>query len=200
MGHRALRVINEDRVAPGAGFGTHPHRDMEILSYVASGVLEHADSTGTSASIKPGELQRMSAGTGVTHSEYNGSKTEPVHFLQIWIQPSARGLEPGYAQRDFSEARRSGLTLVASGDGRDGSIAMNRDAEVYAAELDEGALTHRLRQGHGWLQLVRGQVEVEAEGETLHIGAGDGVQFEHLEGEVRIRIEEPAELLLFDLD
>src|SRR5262249_6496022 len=139
MGFRTLRVINEDRVRPGEGFGTHPHRDMEIISYVLEGALEHKDSMGTSSVIRPGEVQRMSAGTGVLHSEYNPSRTEPVHFLQIWIYPKTRGIKPGYEQKAYSPTeRKNQLRLVASPDGRDGSLTIHQDAELYTTLLGKG--------------------------------------------------------------
>ena len=145
MGFRGLRVINEDRVQPAQGFGTHPHRDMEILSYVLEGALQHRDSMGTGSIIRPGEVQRMSAGSGVTHSEFNASRTELVHFLQIWIVPEARGIQPGYEQRAFSREEKDGrLRLVASRDGRDGSVTIHADAAVYAASTSSAPLTGAL--------------------------------------------------------
>src|SRR5436190_13165238 len=137
MGFRSLRVINEDRVAPAKGFGTHPHRDMEIITYVLEGSLEHKDSMGTGSIIRPGEVQRMSAGTGITHSEFNPSKTEAVHLLQIWILPERKGIKPSYEQKQFNrEERRGSLRLIASSDGREGSVAINQDARVYAGMLN----------------------------------------------------------------
>src|SRR5215831_374351 len=139
MGFRSLRVINEDRVTPGQGFGTHPHKDMEIISYVLEGALSHRDSMGTGSTIRPGDVQRMSAGTGVTHSEQNASRGEPVHFLQIWILPDKRGLQPGYEQKHFSDADKRGkLRLVASPDGADGSVTVHQDARLYATVLGSG--------------------------------------------------------------
>src|SRR5690242_6764300 len=160
MGFRALRVINEDRVEGGKGFGTHPHRDMEIISYVLSGGLQHRDSMGTGSVIKPGDVQRMSAGTGVTHSEFNASPSELVHFLQIWIMPDRRGYAPGYEQKHFTEAERQGqLRLVASNDGRDGSLTIHQDARLYASLLAPGEpVTHDLAQGrYAWLHVARGK-------------------------------------------
>ena len=197
MGFRSLRVINEDRVAPGGGFEPHSHRDMEIISYVLEGELEHKDSLGNGAVIRPGEVQRMSAGTGITHSEYNPSKQEPVHFLQIWILPDRRGIAPGYEQRAYpAEERRGRLRLVASRDGREGSVRLHQDAAVYSSLLAEGEkVEHRLSAGrHAWLQVVRGGVT--ANGERLRAGDGAGLSEE---ARVSILGQEPAELLLFDL-
>ncbi|MEM1022369.1 MAG: pirin family protein [Myxococcota bacterium] len=198
MGWRALRVINEDRVVPGAGFGAHPHRDMEIISYVLEGGLEHKDSMGTGSIIRPGEVQRMSAGTGVFHSEFNASKSDPVHFLQIWLLPSAKGLEPGYQQKAFDpEKRRGEFKPLVSPDGREGSLRMNQDAVLSGAFLEEGkTLEHTLgAERYGWLHLARGSVAVN--GEALN--AGDGIALDPGE---RLAIEglaKDSELLLFDL-
>lgn len=197
MGFRALRVINEDRVIPGAGFPTHGHRDMEIISYVLDGGLEHKDSTGTNSVIRPGEVQRMTAGTGVQHSEYNASKTDSVHFLQIWILPEAEGLAPGYEQRDFPAAEKRGkLRLVASRDGREGSVTVHQDVDLYAALLadrDKVALT--LRPGrHAWVQVAQGQVRLN--GELLKEGDGAAISQERT---LEIGAATEAEILLFDL-
>jgi len=197
MGFRALRVINEDRVAPGRGFGRHPHRDMEIISYVLEGALEHKDSMGHGSTIRPGDVQRMSAGTGVTHSEFNASSDETVHFLQIWIVPERRGLEPSYEQRTFAvDEKQNRFRLVASRAGRDGSVTVQQDAELYVALLDAGAeVHHELAAGrHAWLQLTRGAVRLNG----VALAAGDGAA---LSGERGVRVEavETAELLLFDL-
>lgn len=196
MGFRGLRVINEDRVQPGKGFGTHSHQDMEILSYVLEGELEHRDSLGTGAVIRPGELQRMSAGTGVTHSEFNGSKTSVVHFLQIWLLPARKGVAPGYEQKAFAEEERRGrLCVVASPDGRFGSLTVHADAVVYAGVLARGEeATLRLAPGrHGWVQVARGKVTLN--GHALSAGDGAGVVDEEV-----IRIEGgEGEVLLFDL-
>ena len=197
MGFRSLRVINEDRVAAAAGFPPHSHRDMEIISYVLAGVLEHKDSLGNGTVIRPGEVQRMSAGTGITHSEYNPSKEAPVHFLQIWILPDREGIAPGYEQRPYPAAERQGrLRLVASPDGREGSIAVHQDAALYVSLLEaEQAVEHRIASGrHAWLQVARGSVE--ANGERL--GAGDGAAISD-EPRLAVRAEEPSEILLFDL-
>jgi redox-sensitive bicupin YhaK (pirin superfamily) len=197
MGFGPLRVINDDTVAAGGGFPPHSHRDMEILSYVLEGALQHKDSMGNGSVIKPGDVQRMSAGTGVTHSEYNASKTEPVHFLQIWIIPSARGLPAGYEQKFFGDGDRRGrLCLVASPDGAEGSVRIQQDARVYASLLDPGqSVVHPFGAGRrGWLHVARGSAEV---GGTALV-AGDGVA---IEGEPRLAIDARAggELLLFDL-
>jgi len=199
MGFRALRVINEDRVAPGKGFGTHPHRDMEILSYVLAGALEHRDSLGTGSVISPGDVQRMSAGTGVTHSEFNHSQTEAVHFLQIWILPARRGGAPGYEQRRFEPETRAGqLRLIAAPDGRDGAVTIGQDVAVYASLLAPGqTVTHSFAAGRqGWLQLARGALKI---GEAI-MQAGDGAAIQQVEGvEVTAIGEATAEFLLFDL-
>jgi redox-sensitive bicupin YhaK (pirin superfamily) len=195
MGYGVLRVINEDRVAPGQGFGTHSHADMEILSWVLDGALQHQDSLGTTATIRPGELQRMTAGTGVTHSEFNASKSEPVHFLQIWIIPAAERLPPGYEQKNFTDLDGR-LRLVASGDARDGSVLVHQDAELYVARLAPGQrVAHRYRAGRlGWLQVARGSVAVG--GHTLQ--AGDGAALEGA-GELAVSAATAAEVLLFDM-
>lgn len=195
MGFRSLRVINEDRVKPGVGFGTHAHRDMEIISFVLEGTLAHRDSMGTGSLIKPGEVQRMSAGTGVTHSEMNPSSDEGVHFLQIWILPEKRGIAPGYEQKKFEdEERRGKLRLVASRDGREGSVTIHQDAAIYNAILDGKALTHDFKPGRaGWLQVVRGEVTIGSD--TLQ--AGDGAA---IEKETAVTITGNGEVLLFDLN
>ena len=197
MGFRALRVINEDRVAPGRGFGTHPHRDMEIISYVIEGAIEHKDSMGTGSVIRPGDVQRMSAGTGVLHSEYNASPSVPVHFLQIWILPEKANLPPSYEQKSFPEDERRGrLRLVAARDGRDGAITVHQDVTLYAAILAPGEVVrHPLASGrHAWVQMVRGAIELG--GQELHAGDGAAVSDE---AELVLRASEPSELLLFDL-
>jgi redox-sensitive bicupin YhaK (pirin superfamily) len=201
MGFSDLRVINEDHVAPGGGFPTHPHRDMEIVTYILDGALEHKDSMGNSAVIRPGEVQRMTAGTGVRHSEFNASKADPVHLLQIWLLPETGGLTPGYEQTAFTAAERQGrLRLVASRDGREGSVTIHQDTALYAALLARGeTVTHRPAAGRKlWLQVARGAVTANRtalnqgdavalaeETEITVTGAGDG--------------SENAEILLFDL-
>lgn len=197
MGFRSLRVINEDRVEPGKGFGTHSHRDMEILTCVLDGVLEHKDSLGNAAQIRPGELQRMSAGTGVTHSEYNPSRDAPVHFLQIWILPERLGLAPSYEQRAFPAGEsRDRLRLVASRDGGDGSLTVHQDVSLHLGALGRGT---RIRQPlaagrHAWLQIARGSARLG--GDTL--AAGDGASLT-AESSVELEALEDCELLLFDL-
>jgi len=197
MGFRALRVINEDRVAPGQGFGTHGHRDMEILSYVVSGGLEHRDSMGNGAVIRRHEWQRMSAGTGVRHGEANASATEPVHFLQIWVEPEAEGIEPGYEQKLFAPEEKIGrLKLVASRDGREGSLTIHQDVSLYNAILKGGeTVEHRLAPGrHAWLQVVKGAFEFNGN----RVDAGDGAAVSS-ESALTIRALEDGEVILFDL-
>ena len=195
IGFRALRVINEDKVAPGKGFGAHPHRDMEILSYVLEGALAHKDSTGTGAVIRPGEVQRMSAGTGVIHSELNASRDQPVHFLQIWLIPDRRGITPGYEQKAFSDLRGR-MRLVASPDAAAGSLTIHSDARVYAGILGAGQTAEvGLAPGrHGWVQVARGRARVNGQ----DLAAGDGAS---VSGETALRLEglHDAELLAFDL-
>src|SRR5580698_1625098 len=194
MGFRALRVINEDYVAPSMGFGKHPHRDMEILTYVVEGAVKHEDTTGASETLVPGELQHMTAGTGVRHSEMNPSDTETLHLLQIWLVPNQLGIPPKYEQKRFSvQDQPNQLHLLASQDARDGSFQLYSDAELLAAKLTPGgSVTHTFKLGNGWLQVARGEVEVA--GGTLK--AGDGLQ---LEGESTITIssETGGEFLLF---
>ena len=197
MGFGPLRVINDDRVAPGGGFGTHPHRDMEIVTYVLDGALRHRDSMGNGSVIVPGDVQRMSAGTGVTHSEFNDSREDPVHFLQIWFLPEARGLAPGYEQQRFGAGDKRGvLRLVASRDGRDGSVTVHQDVDMYAALLD-GAETarHRLREGRvAWVHVARGSVRLDGE----RLEAGDGVAVEDA-GEMVFDGGHGAEVIVFDM-
>jgi len=195
--YRALRVINDDRVAPGAGFGTHPHRDMEILSYVLSGQLEHRDSLGAGAVIRPGEWQKMTAGTGVRHSEFNPSPADPVHFLQIWIVPAVRGLPPSYEQRLFPEEEKRGRwRTVASPDGRDGSIVLHQDAVLSATVLKPGeAVSYALSPGRGtWLHVATGSVTVNGH----DLWPGDAIAVEG-EAAVEVNGRETGEVLLFDL-
>lgn len=194
---RSLRVINEDRIAGGGKFEWHSHRDMEILTWILSGALEHEDSTGARGVLRPGDLQKMSAGTGIFHSEANASASEPLHLLQIWIQPSQRGLEPHYVEKRFpEELRRNRLCLLASPDGRDGSAPLHQAAELWTALLDEdSAVEHALdAERHGWLQVAGGEVELNG----VVLGAGDGAV---ISGQRRLRIvaRKPAEILLFDL-
>jgi redox-sensitive bicupin YhaK (pirin superfamily) len=201
---RSLRVINEDRVAPRSGFPTHPHADMEIVTYVVSGALHHQDSMGNGSTITPGEVQRMSAGTGIEHSEVNSSSTEPVHLLQIWIFPERRGLAPGYEQKRFPDAERRGrLRLVAARDGRDGAVTIHQDAAIWAATLPAGArVEHALARGRGaWLQLIRGELDVTTDGgatAATRLAAGDGAAIEDASN-LAIQAAAEAELLLFDL-
>jgi quercetin 2,3-dioxygenase len=199
MGFRSLRVINDDTVAAGRGFGTHPHRDMEIISYVLDGALAHRDSTGTGSVIRPGDVQRMSAGTGVLHSEHNASKTAPVHFLQIWLIPAQRGIAPGYEQRTFPAEEKAGkLRLVASPDGRDGSITIHTDAAVYAGVFGGGqSAALPLAPGrHAWVQVARGTVLVNGR----ELAAGDGLA---ISDEPAVQLEGgrggSGEVLVFDL-
>jgi redox-sensitive bicupin YhaK (pirin superfamily) len=197
MGFSVLRVINEDRVGPGAGFGTHGHRDMEIVSYVLEGELQHRDSMGNGSPIRPGDVQRMSAGTGVLHSEYNGSTREPVHFLQIWLLPARGGIEPSYEQKSFPAAEREGrLRRIASPEGSEGSVTLHQDASIFSALLGPGQKAeHRIAPGRkAWVQVARGEVELD--GQTL--SAGDGAAISG-ESAVTLAGREPAEVLLFDL-
>jgi quercetin 2,3-dioxygenase len=198
MGFGPLRVINEDRVSPGKGFGTHGHRDMEIISYVLEGALEHKDSIGTGSVIRPGDVQVMSAGTGIQHSEFNHSKTEPVHFLQIWVLPDREGIAPRYEQKAFPDADKRGrLRLVGSSDGRDGSVVIHQDVEMLAGILAaDQPLVRPVRKGRKtWLQVLRGSVEANG----ARLDAGDGVAVEGV-SELAIRTQSGrAEVLLFDL-
>ena len=197
MGFRNLRVINDDTVAPGAGFGEHPHRDMEIISYVLDGALEHRDSLGTGRVIKPGEFQYMSAGTGVLHSEYNPSKREPVHFLQIWIQPDKAGAKPAYGEKAYSNATPGRLNLVASKSGRDGSIRINQDVDLWLAKFsDSETLTHELRPDrHAWVHVAEGNVTLN--GKKLSVGDGAAIS---QESKLELVGSGKAQVLLFDLN
>lgn len=197
MGFRSLRVINEDRVQPGEGFPTHPHRDMEIITYILEGALEHKDSLGTGSVIRPGDGQRMSAGTGIRHSEFNPSKTDPAHLLQIWILPDRPGHTPGYEQKQFpSEEKRGKLRLIASPDGKDGSVTIHQDASLYVSLLAPGQeVTHELGKGrYAWLQVAKGGVELN--GQALNQGDGAAVSDE---SRLAIHASEDSEVLLFDL-
>lgn len=197
MGFGALRVINEDRVVPGAGFDTHGHRDMEIVSYVLDGALEHKDSIGTGSVIRPGEIQRMTAGSGIRHSEFNHSNSEEVHFLQIWIIPEKEGLEPGYEQIAIpAPAKGEGLTLIGSRDGRNGSVTIHQDVSLYAGRLSAGAeAAFENREGRQvWIQVARGGVAVNGR----DLSQGDGLAVTG-EGTLSFATDEAAEFLLFDL-
>lgn len=197
MGFRALRVINEDHVAPGKGFGRHPHRDMEILTFVLDGELEHKDSMGNGQIIRPGEVQRMSAGTGVTHSEFNPSSEKSVHLLQIWLEPAQKGIQPGYEQKPFTvDERRGQLRLIASQDGRDGSVTVHQDVKLYASVLAAGdAVRHDVPAGrHAWVHVARGTLEVG----DLKLQAGDAIAA-HAGESLEMRGSGNAEVLVFDL-
>jgi hypothetical protein len=194
---RSLRVMNEDWVQPGQGFPMHPHRDMEIITYILQGALEHKDSMGTGSIVRPGDGQRMSAGTGVRHSETNPSPTDPVHLLQIWIMPERRSIEPSYEQKTFPEAEKRGkLRLIASPDGRDNSVTIHQDARLYVSLLAAGQqVAHELGQGrYAWLQVAKGAVELN--GKSLHQGDGAAVSDEQ---KLAIKGTRDAEILLFDL-
>lgn len=198
MGFASLRVINEDKVTPGKGFGTHGHRDMEIISYVLEGALEHKDSIGTGSIIRPGDVQRMSAGTGIRHSEFNASPTEPVHFLQIWILPEQTGIAPGYEQKTFSEAEKRGkLRLVGSRHGRDGSITIHQDVDLYAANLQAGdTVNHVLTSGRAaWLQVASGSVQLN----DRTLTAGDGAAIAQEDQISLSGTADGGEILLFDM-
>jgi redox-sensitive bicupin YhaK (pirin superfamily) len=197
MGFRDLRVINEDRVRAGMGFGTHPHRDMEIITYVIDGALEHKDSLGNGSIIRPGDVQRMSAGTGITHSEYNPSPSEPVHLLQIWILPAEKGLQPSYEQKMYSaESKRGDFRLIASRDGRDGSVTVHQDMDLYATVLSAGERAVRVLSPdrHAWVQVARGEIALN--GAVLK--AGDGAAISE-ENRLAVEAKDTAEVLLFDL-
>jgi redox-sensitive bicupin YhaK (pirin superfamily) len=197
MGFRSLRVINDDRVAPGQGFGTHGHRDMEIISYVLEGSLQHKDSMGTGSVIRPGDVQRMSAGTGVSHSEFNASKSEEVHFLQIWLLPAKMGMAPGYEQKTFPREEKQGrLRVVASSDAREGSVTLHSDAVVHAGLFAKGeAFELQLPRGrHAWTQVARGKVRLN--GRDLEAGDGAAISDEPV---LRIEGVDDAEVLVFDL-
>lgn len=197
MGFSLLRVINEDFVAPGQGFGTHPHRDMEIVTLILDGVLEHKDSMGNVAQIHPGEVQRMSAGTGVTHSEYNPSPMAPVHLMQIWIETGKKGIAPSYEQKAFSlDEKLNQLLLVASPDGRDGSVTLHTDANLYQSVLkDGGRVAHTVSPGRrAYVHVAKGQATLNGQ----PLGAGDGARVEN-EAEIVLAAASSAEVLVFDL-
>lgn len=197
MGFRDLRVINEDRVALGGGFPTHPHRDMEIITYVMEGALSHKDSTGTAATIRPGEIQRMSAGSGIRHSEFNASDKDGVHLLQIWILPERGGGAPSYAQQTIDQKAVNGkFGLIASRDGRNGSISLQQDADLWLAKLAKGQTAEfNLRAGRGaWAQIARGAVTLDKQA----LGAGDAASWEDA-GTMRFTADKDSEILLFDL-
>ncbi len=197
MGFRDLRVINEDWIQPSAGFGAHSHRDMEIITYVLEGALEHKDSLGTGAVIKPGDAQRMSAGTGITHSEFNNSTTSPVHLLQIWIMPDTDGVTPSYEQKNFPLEEKLGkLRLIAAKDGREGAVKINQDVDLYTSVLETGdRLVHVLQPNrYAWLQVARGEVKVN----NVDLKAGDAIAASETES-LNISTDTEAEILLFDL-
>ena len=197
VGFRSLRVINDDYVMPGMGFGTHPHRDMEIITYVLSGALQHKDSMGNGRIIRPGEVQYMSAGTGVQHSEFNPSSDEAVHLLQIWIQPDRKGVAPRYAEKSFSNTTSGKLNLVTSKTGRDGSIAIHQDADLWLAKLQPGErVTHKLGAGrHAWVHIAEGEVAIDGKklsgGDAAAVNGG---------AELELVGAKPAQVLLFDLN
>ena len=197
MGFRALRVINEDRVRPESGFPTHSHRDMEIISYVLEGALGHKDSIGNGSTIRPGEVQRMSAGTGITHSEWNHSQSEPVHFLQIWILPEKEGIAPGYEQRSFDTGETADrLRIVASRDGRDGSVKMHQDAAMYLGRISaQNSVAYSPAESrHSWVQVARGSIAING----IALEAGDGASISN-ETRLDLRAIKDAEVLVFDL-
>ena len=197
MGFRSLRVLNDDRVAPASGFPTHPHRDMEIVTWVVEGALAHEDSTGGGSTIRPGDVQRMTAGTGIAHSEFNPSETDPTRLLQIWILPDRRGRSPGYEEKHFPEGERRGrLRLVASPDGREGSVTIHQDASILAGLLDDGdRVRHDLALGrHAWVQVVRGEVRLD----DRDLAEGDGAALTD-ETAIDLEARSDSEVLVFDL-
>jgi quercetin 2,3-dioxygenase len=196
MGFRSLRVINDDRIAAGMGFGTHPHEDMEIITYVLEGSLQHRDSLGTGSVIVPGEAQKMSAGTGIAHSEFNASPREPLHLLQIWIEPEKVGLKPEYEQKKFPLAEQDKLHLIASRDGRGNSVTIHADVDLHAGRLRKGArIDHVLKSGrHAWIQIASGSVAVN----DVALRTGDGLAVSD-EAQLKIAVNDDSELLLFDL-
>src|SRR5881296_410109 len=197
MGFRSLRVINDDLVMPGMGFGRHPHRDMEIITYILSGALEHKDSMGNGRVIRPGEVQYMAAGAGVQHSEFNPSKDEAVHLLQIWIQPDRKGVTPRYAEKSLADAARGVLHLVTSKSGRDGSIAIHQDADLWLAKLDAAdRVTHKLAPGrHAWVHVAEGEVSLDGK----KLSGGDAAAISD-ESALELSAIKPGQVLLFDLN
>jgi redox-sensitive bicupin YhaK (pirin superfamily) len=197
MGFRTLRVINDDIVAPGQGFGAHPHRDMEIITYILSGALEHKDSMGNGRIIRPGEIQYMAAGAGVTHSEFNPSPSDPVHLLQIWILPDKKGAKPDYAERNFTKAETGKLHLAVSKNGRDGSIPINQDADLFFAKLNSGdKVNYSFKPNrHGWLHVAEGEIGLN----DLKLKAGDAVAFSD-EKQFSLNAKTPSQILFFDLN
>jgi redox-sensitive bicupin YhaK (pirin superfamily) len=197
MGFRSLRVINDDIIAGGGGFGTHPHRDMEIITYILSGALEHKDSMGNGRVIRPGEVQYMAAGTGVQHSEFNHSQTEPAHLLQIWIMPDRKGAKPNYAEKTFASAAPGKLHLAASKSGRDGSIAINQDADLFVGKLNAGdKISHDFKPNrHGWLHVAEGEIELG----DLKLKSGDAVAFSGGKS-FSFKAKLPTQVLFFDLN
>jgi redox-sensitive bicupin YhaK (pirin superfamily) len=197
MGFRSLRVINDDLVMPGMGFGTHPHRDMEIITYILSGSLEHKDSMGNGRVIRPGEIQYMAAGSGVRHSEFNPSKDEAVHLLQIWIQPDRAGVKPRYAEKSLKDAKPGALHLVTSKNGRDGSIAIHQDADLWLAKLDAGnGVVHKLaKERQAWVHVAEGEVSVNGN----RLSGGDAAAVAG-DSAVELSATKPAQVLLFDLN
>jgi len=197
MGFRSLRVINDDLVMPGMGFGTHPHRDMEIITYILSGALQHKDSMGNGRVIRAGEVQYMSAGTGVQHSEFNPAKDKAVHFLQIWIQPDQQGVKPRYGEKSFKDVPAGTLRLATSKTGRDGSIAIHQDADLWIGKLDSGSrVTHDLKQGrHAWLHVAEGEILVNDKA----LKGGDSAALTE-ENRLDLQGQKAAQVLLFDLN
>jgi hypothetical protein len=197
MGFRSLRVINDDIIASGGGFGTHPHRDMEIITYILSGALEHKDSMGNGRVIRPGEVQYMAAGTGVQHSEFNHSPSEPAHLLQIWIVPDKKGAKPNYAEKSFATITPGKLHLAVSKTGRDGSIAINQDAELFVGKLNAGdTINYNFKPNrHGWLHVAKGEAELD----SLKLKSGDAVAFSGEKGFL-LKVKSPAQVLFFDLN
>jgi quercetin 2,3-dioxygenase len=197
MGFRSLRVLNDDLVMPGMGFGTHPHRDMEIITYILSGALQHKDSMGNGRVIRAGEVQYMSAGTGVQHSEFNPAKDEAVHFLQVWIQPDQKGIKPRYGEKSFTDISAGTLLLATSKTGRDGSLAIHQDADLWIGKLDSGnRVTHELKPGrHAWLHVAEGEILVNDKA----LKGGDAAAITE-ESRLELQGQKPAQVLLFDLN